>query len=243
MVEGKQRDLEHVQADEIKVKVQGGSLWMALAIMVSTRLWLCGVVSEKRDRTLIQTLADRIRGMALCRPLLLAVDGLASYPGAFYRAFRSKMPRFGQLGRPHLVSWPDIAIVQVVKQRAAADWRIDRRIRQGSQQMVDQLRLRTQGMLGTINTAYIERLNATVRLSSRRSLPSTSALACSAFTFPGSTPANPHRGHVYCRLLLQFLRFPQEPASPPRRRRTLLPLGATDPCHRRPPDRPSVVCS
>jgi len=163
MVEEKQMDLEHVQADEIKVKVQGGSLWMALAIMVSTRLWLSGEVSAKRDKRLIQRLADKIKGMALCRPLLLAVDGLASYPGAFRRAFRSKMPRFGQLGRPQFVSWPDIAIVQVVKQRACADWRVDRRIWQGSQQMVDQLRLRTQGRLGTINTAYIERLNATFR--------------------------------------------------------------------------------
>jgi transposase-like protein len=33
-------DLQQVQADEIKVKVQGGSIWMALAMMVPTRLWL-----------------------------------------------------------------------------------------------------------------------------------------------------------------------------------------------------------
>ena len=34
------RDLEHVQADELRVKTQGGIVWMASAIMVSTRLWL-----------------------------------------------------------------------------------------------------------------------------------------------------------------------------------------------------------
>jgi hypothetical protein len=33
-------DLGQVQADEIKVKKQRGSVWMALAIMVKTRLWL-----------------------------------------------------------------------------------------------------------------------------------------------------------------------------------------------------------
>lgn len=32
------RDLEQVQADEIRVKKQGDVVWMALAIMVSTRL-------------------------------------------------------------------------------------------------------------------------------------------------------------------------------------------------------------
>jgi len=38
-------DLQQVQADEIKVKTQSGSVWMALAMMVSTRLWLAGAVS------------------------------------------------------------------------------------------------------------------------------------------------------------------------------------------------------
>ena len=45
-----QLDLEHVQADEIKVKIQGGSVWMAFAMMVSARLWLGGDVSERRDK-------------------------------------------------------------------------------------------------------------------------------------------------------------------------------------------------
>ena len=34
------RDLGQVQADEIRVKKQGGIVWMALAMMVKTRLWL-----------------------------------------------------------------------------------------------------------------------------------------------------------------------------------------------------------
>ena len=40
------RDLGQVQADEIRVKKQGGIVWMALAMMVKTRLWLGGEVSE-----------------------------------------------------------------------------------------------------------------------------------------------------------------------------------------------------
>jgi len=47
-------ELGHIQADEIKVKCQGRSVWMALVMMVSTRLWLGGVVSPARDRALIQ---------------------------------------------------------------------------------------------------------------------------------------------------------------------------------------------
>lgn len=163
LVENSQHDLEQVQADEIKVKIQNGMIWMALAIWVPTRLWMGGVISPKRDLDLIQALADKVRNMALCRPLLLAVDGLASYVSAFRNVFRSKFPRLeGELGRCKLVSWQDIAIVQVVKQRVAGILNVDRRIIQGAEDMVERLIRTTQGK-GVINTAFIERLNATFR--------------------------------------------------------------------------------
>lgn len=158
-----QLDLQQVQADEIKAKICGGVLWLAMAIMVPTRLWLGGEVSPKRDKQLIRRLANRIQRVALCRPLLLAVDGLPSYVKAFQQAFRSKLPRRGEKGRCQLVAWPDIAIVQVIKRRTAAALAIERRIVQGCPRLVAQLRQATQSALGVINTAYIERLNATFR--------------------------------------------------------------------------------
>jgi transposase-like protein len=162
LVAAQRLDLQQVQADEIRVKTQAGVYWMALAIMVSTRLWLGGVVSAHRDLDLIEALANQIRQMARCRPLLLAVDGLASYVTAFQQAFRSPLPRLGPGGRPHFVAWPDIAIVQVVKQRVADRLNIDRRIVQGDAKLITRLIQATQGH-GGINTAFIERLNATFR--------------------------------------------------------------------------------
>ena len=73
-------DLQQVQADELKVKTQAGTLWLAMAMMVPTRLWRGGVISPHRDHSLIQSLADQIRGVALCRPLLLAVEGFEYTP-------------------------------------------------------------------------------------------------------------------------------------------------------------------
>ena len=163
VVENSRHDLEQVQADEIKVKTQKGTIWMALAIWVPTRLWMGGVVSPKRDLDLIQALADKVQNMALCRPLLLAVDGLASYVTAFRNAFRSKFPRAeGETGRCRMVSWQNIGIVQVVKQRVEGVLNVERRIVQGAKNVVEQLLLTTQGK-GVINTAFIERLNATFR--------------------------------------------------------------------------------
>ena len=156
-----QLDLEHVQADEIKVKTRGGTIWMALAMMVSTRLWLGGVLSPKRDTNLIEQLVAKIRQVALCRELLLAVDGLASYVKAFQKAFRSPH-RTGKQGRPRLIAWQDIQIVQVVKQRTTKPFQVIRRIVQGNEHIIQHLLQRSRGG-EVINTAYIERLNATFR--------------------------------------------------------------------------------
>ena len=162
-VEQAKLDMQQVQADEIKVKTFLGTVWMALASMISTRLWLGGAISPHRDLDLIQVLANKVRNLALCRPLLLAVDGLSSYVTAFRQAFRTAVPhRKGELGRPQLISWPNIAIVQVVKQRSEGHLNISRRIVQGSQTMVKSLIRKTQTQ-STINTAYIERFNATFR--------------------------------------------------------------------------------
>lgn len=163
LVESTVHDLKQAQADEIKVKTQKGTFWMALAIWIQPRLWIGGVVSPKRDLELIQALADKVKQMALCRPLLLAVDGLVSYVSAFRNAFRSKLPRSeAETGRCKLFAWQDIAIVQVVKQRVEGILHVERRIVQGAKDLVESLIQTTQGK-GIINTAFIERLNATFR--------------------------------------------------------------------------------
>ena len=113
-------------------------------------------------QVILERLTNQIRTVALCRPLLLAVDGLSSYVGAFQRAFRTKLPRWGHRGRARLRPWTEVAIVQVVKQRRSGKLTIDRRIVQGGAEMIARLIQATQGH-GSINTAYIERLNATFR--------------------------------------------------------------------------------
>ena len=82
------RDLGQVQADELRVKKQGGIVWMALAMMVQTRLWLGGAVSAQRDLPLILCLIERVRRCAAHRPLLFCTDGLVSYIRAIRETFR-----------------------------------------------------------------------------------------------------------------------------------------------------------
>jgi transposase-like protein len=156
------RDLGQVQADELRVKKQGGIVWMALAMMVTTRLWLGGEVSARRDLPLIRRLIERVKRCAARRPLLVCTAGLVSYIRAMRETFRDPVYT-GQGGRPRLRPWRHIFIAQVVKRyerrRVVAT---DRRIVDGTPARVETLRRRAQGD-GVINTAYIERLNATFR--------------------------------------------------------------------------------
>src|SRR3989441_10323489 len=61
IVEQGRLDVVHVQADEIRVKARGMVVWMGLALMVSTRLWLGGVVSQCRDTKLADRLLRQVR--------------------------------------------------------------------------------------------------------------------------------------------------------------------------------------
>jgi transposase-like protein/IS1 family transposase len=156
------RDLGQVQADEIRVKKQGAIVWMALAMMVKTRLWLAGEVSAHRDMTLIRRLIERVRRCAAHRALLFCTDGLSSYIRAIRETFRDPV-QAGKGGRPRLRPWRNVLLAQVVKRyerRRVVE--VERRIVDGTPARVETLRRRSHGN-GVINTAYIERLNATFR--------------------------------------------------------------------------------
>ena len=156
------RDLGQVQADEIRVKKQGRIVWMALAMMVKTRLWLGGEVSEQRDMPLIRRLIERVRRCAARRPLLVCTDGVVAYIRAMRETCRDPV-HVGPGGRPRLRPWHNVLLAQVVKRyerRRVVE--TDRRLVEGTPARGEALRCRSQGD-GVINTAYIERLNATFR--------------------------------------------------------------------------------
>jgi transposase-like protein len=161
LVVSQPRDLGQVQADEIRAKMQRGpALWMAMAIQVSTRLWLGGKISVSRDRKLIWSLVQMIRAQALERPILLMTDGLSTYVTAWKRAFKNTL-QSGKRGGPRRVPWACVVIGQVIKkyEKKRAIGVESRRLVQGTAEEFDALRLPEQVM----HTAYIERLNATFR--------------------------------------------------------------------------------
>jgi transposase-like protein/IS1 family transposase len=164
MVEREKLDLLHVQADEIRVKGCKMIAWMGLAMMVSTRLWLGGVVQMSRDRSLADRLMSQVRRCAAClRPLLVLTDGWSAYPGSIRRAFREKVKRTQGVGRACLQVWSELHIGTVIKRTEKKRLvEITRRMAHGLLAQAEKLLMESQG--GTVlNTAFIERLNATFR--------------------------------------------------------------------------------
>ena len=124
---------------------------------------VAGWRGQRASRHDADSAADRA-----CTPLrpapspLVLYRWLVSYIRAIRETFRDPV-HTGEQGRPRLRSWRNLCIAQVVKryaQRRVVD--VERRIVDGTPARVETLRRRSHGD-GVINTAYIERLNATFR--------------------------------------------------------------------------------
>jgi transposase-like protein len=164
MVMQQELSLEHVQADEIRVKGVGQVIWLAMAIMVSTRLWLGGVVSPTRDGQLAHRLMTLVKACAkvLC-DVLMCVDGWTAYPTAILRVFRERQLT-SRAGRPRLVVWNGLAIGRVIKHSrwSPAAFSLVHHIARGTGAFVAERLFFSNGGI-QLNTAFIERLNATFR--------------------------------------------------------------------------------
>ena len=162
LVQQGQVDLQHVQADELWVKLVGQRVWMALALAVPSRLWLGGAISPYRDLGLITGLVQQVRACARRLDVLVCVDGLASYVTAFRRVFRTPVYT-GRRGRPRLVLAAGFLLGQVVKQYAKRRVvSVTQRVVCGTETAITAV-LAATGTGHGIHTAYIERLNATLR--------------------------------------------------------------------------------
>ena len=164
VVEQRKLDLVHVQADEIRVKARGKIAWMGLAMMVSTRLWVAGVVSHARDKTLADRLLQQVRRCSqVMSSLLICTDGWAAYPNSIRRAFREKVKRTTARGRCSFEVWKDLHIGTVIKRTVKKRLKeVLRQMSHGSFEQAEKLLQASKGGI-LLNTSHIKRFNATMR--------------------------------------------------------------------------------
>lgn len=155
---------QHIQADEIRAKGRKMSIWIALAMDVTTRLWMAGVVSQHRDRVLIDRLFQHVRACChLVQALLVYTDGFAAYPKSIARVFREKVKKQEGRGRCCLEGWPDLCIATVIKRTEKKRVvEITRKITRGPVEKAQELLKATKGCQ-EFNTSFIERFNGTMR--------------------------------------------------------------------------------
>jgi transposase-like protein/IS1 family transposase len=157
-------DLIHVQADEIWIKMRGAVIWVALAIMISTRLWIAGDVSKKRDSNLTDRLMEQVRRCSIAMTaILICTDGFAAYPKSILRAFRDKVKNPYGIGAPRKRVWPRLYIGTVIKytvKRRVTE--VSRRMHHGQWRKAKRLIKVSKGGK-KLNTSFIERLNGTFR--------------------------------------------------------------------------------
>ena len=152
------QELTLVQADEIRVKIQGLIVWLAMAICPQSRLWLGAEVSKHRDKNLARNIANKIK--SCCKQgVLVVTDGWPAYKDAFRKAFREAVET-GKRGRPELVALPGFALVQTVKW-VVSGYVIGIKVCHCAGNMSVIKKCLSNNQLAS--TAYMERLNATFR--------------------------------------------------------------------------------
>ena len=157
-------DPKQGQADEMRIKARGVILWMAMVMVVPTRLWAGGAVSKTRDSKLIDRLMYQFRRCCqdVCA-ILICTDGFAAYPKSIMRAFREKVKKTPGRGRCCLEIWPDLQIGTVIKRTVKRRLQeVIRQVTHGTEERVQELLQLSKGG-SMLNTSYIERLNATFR--------------------------------------------------------------------------------
>ena len=155
--------LVHVQLDELwaNVKDQGQDMWLWVAQDAKTKLipvMQVGGRSQEMAFAVVHELKGRLA--AGCVPVF-STDGLKHYYYALTAHYGKWETADGK--KPVWVLLGEFVYGQVIKhQRRRRTVEVERRILCGEEKQYQE-RLKTAGLSGRINTAFVERINLTIR--------------------------------------------------------------------------------
>lgn len=155
--------LIHVQLDELwaNIKDKSQDLWVWVASDAKTKLIpviQLGCRNQAMAYQVVHELKDRL--VVGCVPVF-STDGLKHYFYALTAHFGQWQPQDGK--KPVWVVWGEFVYGQVIKrQKRRRTVEVERRMVWGEKELY-QARLREAGLSGKINTAFVERINLTIR--------------------------------------------------------------------------------
>ena len=158
-------DYCHIQCDELYVKMYAKRLWVATAIEVSTRLWLSVELNRTRTNTFIENLLIGVKSCVKpLTKLYFETDGLASYKSQIAKVFRYKVK--GKT-RFKYKQWEGLVLVQIIKTYRKKGKRYAFKGLDKIKMSIGTFKEVTAYIkyfkANLVNTAYVERLNATIR--------------------------------------------------------------------------------
>jgi IS1 family transposase/transposase-like protein len=156
-------ELIHVQLDELWANVKNGSqdMWLWVAHDASTKLIPVLQVGERNQEMAFSVVRELKRRMAASCVPVFSTDGLKHYFYALTAHFGWWEQSTGK--KPTWVLLADFLYGQVIKrQRRRKTVEVERRLLWGEEKHYRE-RLRGAGLSGRINTAFVERLNLTIR--------------------------------------------------------------------------------
>ncbi|MCU0446996.1 MAG: hypothetical protein MUE85_19035 [Microscillaceae bacterium] len=154
-----------IQADELWLRLKKGKAWISTALEVSSRFWVGLEVSKRRSGLLIKRLYEQVKhSLKPQASLLIETDGFAPYGSLAPKVFRDKVVEKGHFSYR---VWTDLVVIQVVKSYS----------QKGKKYLFEGLnkiklawgewpkygQYAKKYAIQWANTAYIERLNATLR--------------------------------------------------------------------------------
>jgi hypothetical protein len=154
-----------VQADELWLRIKKGKAWISTALEVETRIWLGFEVGKSRTGLMIKHLYEQVK-LAL-KPqasVCIETDGFAPYGSQAPKVFRHKVVEKGHF---YYEVWADLVVIQVIKNYAKKGGKYffeglnKIKLAWGKWKQYGQYVRKYN--INFANTAYIERLNATLR--------------------------------------------------------------------------------
>jgi IS1 family transposase len=166
--------LTQVQVDELWAHLgkrdgeEKAKFWVWVGVDAPTKLWLATIVGD-RSQACAQLLIHAIVALLApgCMPLFTS-DQWSAYGAALLTHFghwveTQRQHTRGRLPKPRWLPVPELLYAQVVKQREHGRVvSVTKRIIFGCPEAIEKI-LQASGMSRVINTAFIERLNLTIR--------------------------------------------------------------------------------
>lgn len=154
-----------VQADELWLRLKKGKAWISTALEIESRFWLGFEIGKSRTSLMIKQVYEQVKfALKPQASLLIETDGFAPYASQAPQVFRQKVVEKNHF---HYEVWANLVVIQIIKNytKRGKKYLFEglNKIKLAWGEWTQYGQYTKKYAIKFANTAYIERLNATLR--------------------------------------------------------------------------------